>query len=190
MLVPTVRTADTQPHLFVYYTADGYNKTGCYNHDCTAFVQYSTTVTPGNNLAPVSHTSSAQYEIQLQAKLTGGNWWIFYAGKPMGYYPTSLYHGGQLTKHATLVDYGTETTGTTFWPPAGGGAWSSAGWEKAAYVRELYYISSSTATSGTWETLTRQQPNPNCYSVTGPYYSSTAGWGVYFYDGGPGGGNC
>jgi hypothetical protein len=30
---------NTKPCLFVYWTADDYHSTGCYNLSCTAFVQ-------------------------------------------------------------------------------------------------------------------------------------------------------
>ncbi len=45
---------DTNPHLFIYWTADDYNATGCYNLDCTAFVQTSNVFSPGMILSPTS----------------------------------------------------------------------------------------------------------------------------------------
>jgi hypothetical protein len=30
---------NSYPTLFIYWTADGYNRTGCYNLDCSAFIQ-------------------------------------------------------------------------------------------------------------------------------------------------------
>jgi hypothetical protein len=182
---------NTNPHLFVYHTADGYNHTGCYNLSCSDFVSTSKAVVPGANVSPVSVAGGGQYEIQIQVQLYKGNWWIYYAGTAFGYYPTSLYHGGQLSHNASGVDYGTEVTGTTVWPTAGSGQWPNTGWTHAAYVRDLFYINSSL--TGVWETLTPQIPSPHCYSVAGPYwggYTSASPWGYYFYDGGPGGGGC
>ena len=108
---------DTKPHFFIYHTADGYNHTGCYNLTCSDFVQTSSSIHIGSSIGPVSVSGGSQYEIQIQVQFYQGNWWLRYGGTAFGYYPKALFHGGQLTKNATVVDYGTETTGTNDWPP-------------------------------------------------------------------------
>ena len=124
----------------------------------------------------------------IQVKLYRGNWWIFYGTTAFGYYPTGLYHGGQLAQNATQIQYGTEsyTTGAA-WPPEGSGAWPSSGWTKAAYQRNLFWINSSGG--GIWESLSDWITSPSCYNINGPNGGSGA-WTVNFYDGGPGGGGC
>src|SRR5208337_1734516 len=56
---------DAKPHLFIYWTADDYNTTGCYNLTCNAFVQTGTAYAPGMALSPTSVSSGAQYVIEL-----------------------------------------------------------------------------------------------------------------------------
>jgi hypothetical protein len=174
--------------LFIYWTADGYHKTGCYNLTCAAFVQTNTSWAFGAGFTHYSTKGGTQWEFAAQYQLYKGNWWLFLGGTAVGYYPGSIYHGGQLTKHAQEIEYGTESVGTTVWPPEGSGDWSSKGWSYAAYQRNLFYIN----TSGTsvWDTLTPEQPSPKCYTISGPFWSSSSGWGIYFYEGGPGGSRC
>jgi len=177
---------DERSRLFIYHTADGYNHTGCYNHDCGDFVQTNGSVYLGSPFSNYSTTNGTQYEFNLQAQLYQGNWWLFYGTTAFGYYPGSLFHGGQLTQHATNAQYGTETVGSTVWPPAGSGAWPSTGWGKAAYQRDLFYINSSHG--GIYESLSDWNVAP-CYAINGPLTGSGA-WTLYLYDGGPGGGGC
>ncbi|KAL3676520.1 hypothetical protein R1sor_026468 [Riccia sorocarpa] len=69
---------DDYPHLFVYWTRDAYNSTGCYNQACPGFVQTSKNWTVGGSLAPVSVTNGTQYEIQVLVFLDNGTsaWWL------------------------------------------------------------------------------------------------------------------
>jgi hypothetical protein len=174
--------------LFIYWTADGYNKTGCYNLTCAGFVQTNKSWTFGAGFPNYSSLGGAQYEFSAQYQLYQGNWWLFLGGTAIGYYPGSVYHGGQLTHYAQLIEFGTESVGTTVWPPEGSGQWSSKGFSYAAYQRNLFYI--NTSGTGVWDSLTAEQPSPKCYSISGPFYSSSSGWGIYFYEGGPGGNGC
>jgi hypothetical protein len=63
----------------------------------------------------------------------------------------------------------------------------------AAYQRELYYWASPSA-AAYWDSLTAAQPSSNCYTIAGPYWGGwtppSNDWGIYFYEGGPGGYNC
>jgi len=174
--------------LFIYWTRDDYNKTGCYNLDCAAFVQTNSSWHFGGGFNNYSTLGGSQYEFAAQFYLSGGNWWLALGGAWVGYYPGSIYSGGQMAHNAQLIEYGTESVGSTWFPPEGSGDWSSLGWDYAAYQRNLYYI--NTSSSSVWDTLTPAQPSPACYSITGPYYSSSSGWGIYFYEGGPGGTGC
>ncbi|HTQ56484.1 MAG TPA: neprosin family prolyl endopeptidase [Bryobacteraceae bacterium] len=174
--------------LFIYWTRDNYATTGCYNLDCAAFVQTSSSWHFGAGFTNYSAAGGSQYEFAAQFYLYAGNWWLALGGGWVGYYPGSVYAGGQMSHNATLIEYGTESVGSTWYPPEGSGYWSSSGWDYAAYQRNLFYINTSAVS--VWDTLTRAQPSPACYSITGPSYSSTSGWGIYFYEGGPGGSGC
>ncbi|MEU6174227.1 neprosin family prolyl endopeptidase [Streptantibioticus parmotrematis] len=77
-----VNNGDGRPHLFVYHWVDG--QESCYN-GC-GFVQVSHTVTPGMPL-PAGHAGS------FAIRELGGDWWIFYDGHAVGYFPGSLWNG-------------------------------------------------------------------------------------------------
>lgn len=84
------------PRLFIYWTANAYTTTGCYNLDCKAFVQTNKTWVLGGALSPVSTTGGTQYQINMQWKRDSGtgNWWLFLQGSgaqtAVGYYPKRL----------------------------------------------------------------------------------------------------
>ncbi|MDO8122578.1 neprosin family prolyl endopeptidase [Isoptericola sp. b490] len=179
------------PVLFLYWTADNYQSTGAYNLDSAGFVQTNSAWTIGGALSPVSTKGGQQFEMEHAAYLFGGNWWVYAGGTSssdaLGYYPTSLYSGGQMASKATEITYGGETvTSAVGWPAMGSGEFASAGWQQAAYQRNLYYY--PTGGGAQWAGLTAEQPSPACYTLQ--LGAAAAPWGVYFFYGGSGGGNC
>ncbi len=177
---------DEKPHFFIFSTPNDYT-TGCWNSSCGDFVQVA-----GSGILGASLTSSTfggtQYDFSAEYYLYQGNWWLAYQGTWIGYYPGSMYHGGQNTKYAQTMQFGTESVGSTLWPPEGSGQWSNAGFGHAAYQRNLWYF--NTSAGRVWDSLTAFQPSPYCYTIVGPYSSSSSGWTRYFYEGGPGGSGC
>ncbi len=178
---------DERSHFFIFSTPDGYQH-GCWNSSCGDFVQVADSGLLGAPFAHYSSFGGTQYDFSAEYYLYQGNWWLAYQGTWVGYYPGSMYHGGQNTRYAQIIEFGTEGVGTTIWPPEGSGDWSSYGFYYAAYQRNLWYIS----TSGTsyWDSLTASDPSPACYTISGPYSSTSSGWTRYFYEGGPGGRGC
>lgn len=174
--------------LFIYWTADNYAKTGCYNMDCGAFVQVDNSVTIGGSFGAYSTVGGDQQEVTAQFYLYNGDWWLSIDGTWVGYYKGSNYKGGQLTKYAQSIKFGTESVGTTVYPGEGSGYWSNTGWGNAAYQRSLFYF--DTNGDAYWDTLTPANPSPKCYSTSGPLTSSSDGWELYFFVGGPGGTGC
>ncbi len=177
---------DEKPHLFIFSTPDNY-ATGCWNGSCGDFVQVADKGILGASLTS-STLGGAQYDISAEYYLYSGNWWLSYQGTWIGYYPGSMYRGGQNTKYAQSIQFGTESVGSTLWAPEGSGQWSSTGFGYAAYQRNLWYF--NTSASPVWDSLTGYQPSPYCYTISGPYSSSSSGWTRYFYEGGPGGSGC
>jgi hypothetical protein len=174
--------------LFIYWTANNYSGTGCYNLDCGAFVQVNNSWYFGAGWGTYSSYGGAQYDFGAEYYLYAGNWWLALGGTWVGYYPGSLYGSGQLRYNAQLIEYGSESVGSTVWPGEGSGNWASSGWSWAGYQRNVFYLNLSAG--GVWASLTAAQPSPSCYSIAGPYWSSSSGWGTYFYFGGPGGYYC
>jgi hypothetical protein len=182
----------TSSVLFIYWTADDYNQTGCYNLDCAGFVQTSSKWSLGGSWPTYSIPGGKQYEFQLQWKLTGGKWWLFLQGsgrlEAVGYYPGTIYNRGQLTRFAQVIEYGGETVGTTSWPPMGSGGLAGLGYQQAAYQRNIFYL--NVKQTSQWSNLQTVIPSPLCYTSIFFPASSRSSWGSYLYFGGPGGSSC
>lgn len=180
---------NTKPCLFIYWTADAYTHTGNYNLDSKAFVQTNSAWTLGGALSPISTYNGGQWELEFTYYLYQGNWWLYLKGtsykEAIGYYPTSLFKGGQLSRFAQEIDYGGETVGTTSWPAMGSGHFPAEGFGKAAYQRNIFYY--PTTGGGVNSSLTASQSSPNCYKIS---VLSGGSWSPYFYFGGPGGSGC
>jgi len=180
---------DQNSRLFIYWTMDGYKTSGCYNMECNMFYQTSSEMPLGADFGDAYSTVGGdQYEFSAEFYLYEGNWWLNVDGTWIGYYPGSIYKGGQLTKHAQKIQFGSESVGTTMYPPEGSGHFSKDGYGQAAYQRNLFYF--PTNGDAAWDKLTPQNPSPGCYTVSGQNTSTTSGWSVYFLEGGPGGSGC
>lgn len=191
IVLPEYFSADAV--LFIYYTRGNYNRgTGCYNLDCSGFVQINNNWHLGGIWNHYSTTDGTQWGFDLQWKLYSGNWWLFIDYEAVGYYPTSIYNGGQLSKQATVIQYGGEVTKrytTDPWPQMGSGALAANGYEVAAFQNTIFYIPrDENGGVGVWADLTGiDEGFPSCYTfnvVNWPYGGS---WGTYLFFGGPGG---
>ncbi len=180
---------NSKPCLFIYWTADNYNKTGNYNLDKKAFVQTNPAWTLGGALSPVSTYNGPQFELEFAYYLYQGNWWLYLKGtsykEAIAYYPTALFNGGQLATGAQEIDYGGETVGTTSWPPMGSGHFPAEGFGKTCFQRNIYYFAKTGGSVNA--SLTASQPSPACYKIN---LLSGGPWNSYFYFGGPGGTGC
>lgn len=187
---------NTNPNLFIYSTSANYSEdSGCYNLDCAAFVQINNNWVLGGELGPVSTTGGTQYIFRMQWQLHNGNWWLFLKGKgaaqpgvanyhAIGYYPEEHFDGGQLTQHATRIDYGGEVS--SLWEEdetgeMGSGQHAVEGWQQAAYQRTIYYI--DLAQKGQWANLTKVNSTPDCYTADIHNQTATT-WATYLYFGG------
>jgi hypothetical protein len=184
---------DWEPHLFIYYTTNGYAQSGDYlggyNQDVDGWRQVSNSIYPETLAKPLSQLGGTQYTMTIKVQLSAGNWWVRVNGIWMGYYPASLYSPTGLRFQASLVDWGGEvfaspvhpgTTGTDM----GSGRWPSEGWQRAAFINHLQYQS---APGGA---LTPIQgvgfvTNPLCYDLI-TNFGNTGSWGSHLWYGGPG----
>jgi hypothetical protein len=169
--------------LFIYWTADDYNNTGCYNLDCGAFTQTNNNWYFGSGFNNYSSIGGSQYYFSAEYFLSGGNWWLALGGQWVGYYPASIYGGGQMSRNAQIIQYGGEVAALTQWPPMGSGQWSSKGWKYAAYQDDIWYF--DTHSAKWWAGLTLEQPSKHCFTDSFLTYAPTS-----FYFGGPGGKGC
>jgi len=178
--------------LFIYWTANGYNEAapglagaGCYNLSCGAFVQTSSNWTLGGTFP--NYGADGSEEVTLGYEYWYGNWWMYVDGDWVGYYPGSIYNGGQMSSYSTNFQAGGETATASwnnppYYPPMGDVVWAAAGYPWAAYQRFIYYIDGNYYAQS--PALNTYQPNPNCYSISSIGADDTSG--TFFFFGGPG----
>uniref|UniRef100_A0A0E0CDK0 Neprosin PEP catalytic domain-containing protein n=1 Tax=Oryza meridionalis TaxID=40149 RepID=A0A0E0CDK0_9ORYZ len=176
---------DEKTRLFIYWTRDAYDQTGCYNLACSGFIQTNTQVVIGGSISPVSIYGGPQYEYDylVWKDLAGGNWWLQVQGKYVGYWPSSIFTHLQ-TGVADTVEWGGEVNSPRSTTPMGSGHFPKEGFGKASYSKAIQVVDSSNNLKSP-NGVSLIAPLPNCYSVmTGS--SSTTSWGTYIYYGGSG----
>ncbi|XP_059441780.1 protein neprosin-like [Corylus avellana] len=104
---------DNRTRLTAYWTADGFQKTGCYNTECPGFVQVHNEYHLGGYFANISVFDGPQYGFKMtiiQDQETG-NWWLMDDDDyKYGYWPKEIFT--HLATGASYLRYG----GATFSP--------------------------------------------------------------------------
>ncbi|CAO2142889.1 unnamed protein product [Urochloa humidicola] len=176
---------DNNTRLFIYWTRDGYNKTGCYNLRCPGFIQTNNQIAIGGSISPVSIYGGSQYDINIFIRKDpkDGNWWLQVENYVLGYWPSSIF--SYLADNASRILWGGEVfshdAGQTS-TQMGSGHFPEEGLGRAAYIKNIQVIDSSNnikLPNGVDLTAER----PNCYNVQS---SNNSDWGTYIYFGGPG----
>jgi hypothetical protein len=184
---------DWVPHLFVFYTTNGYTQQGDnkggYNQDVDGWVQYSSSIHPEALSSPLSQFGGVQYIMSLKVQLWQGNWWVRVNGQWVGYYPASLYNANGLRSQAGAVSWFGEIVdsgghaGTTR-TDMGNGHWPYEGWQWCAFMNNLRYQSSTGGAMSTYQG-SAWASHPSCYGVE-EHFNNTGSWGSYFWWGGSG----
>lgn len=188
-----IRYNDTaRSRLFIYYTLDNYITTGCYNLDCSGFVQVSNAATLGGAFASYSTPgTTAWYSLRYQLQQNSvGDWWFGFNNTWIGYWPNSLFASTGIKDSAEKVTYGGEIldrrpSGRHTKTDMGSGRTASAGWGYAGYERNLRYVNGprSSPTYSDAGNFVSIITTPSCYDATEQY---DATWGRYMYFGGQG----
>ncbi|XP_047340136.1 uncharacterized protein LOC124943704 [Impatiens glandulifera] len=107
-IVSPRRYGDDQPRLFTFWTRDGYNTTGCYDHDCAGFVQIDFSIQLGQPIFPSTLGGQLTFLTIMVYKDDGedGHWWLDVNGILIGYFPKNLFTS--LSEYADRVDFGGE----------------------------------------------------------------------------------
>lgn len=184
---------DSRSHLFIYYTTGNYQTgTGCYNLDCTGFVQTDSSVPIGGGYTVYSTQGGPQYSFSLASFRDASpphNWWLKYGETWLGYYPNSLFDSQGIASYSDRIDFGGEIVdnqigGLHTTTQMGSGHFPSEGFGHAAYIKKIQYWD----TSGPQFNATGLNPdvtNASYYDLS--LGSSTdSSWLRYFYFGGPG----
>ncbi|XP_071718748.1 protein neprosin-like [Rutidosis leptorrhynchoides] len=179
---------DNNTRLFIYWTSDAYQATGCYNLMCSGFIQTNNEIAIGGSISPISELHGSQYDITILIwkDPEEGNWWMqFGNGKVLGYWPSTLF--SYLTKSASLIEWGGEVVNTAAngqhtTTQMGSGEFPEEGFGKASYFRYMEIVDESNSLRDPKDIgiFTEQS---NCYNVQ---MSTDGNWGSHFYYGGPG----
>ncbi|KAI5068423.1 hypothetical protein GOP47_0016768 [Adiantum capillus-veneris] len=182
---------DSHPRFFIYWTADAYEQTGCYNLLCSGFIQTSNAIAMGASISPWSKDHSSQYDIKILIwkDPEKGDWWMEFGDRVLvGYWPAKLFT--HLRNKATVIEWGGEVAQAI--SPSlprrhtkthmGSGRFAQAGFGHASYFRNVEVVNSENQLE-TISTLSTSADHPSCYNIRAFYNSN---WGNFFYYGGPG----
>ncbi|TVU02699.1 hypothetical protein EJB05_51769, partial [Eragrostis curvula] len=176
---------DNNTRIFIYWTRDAYQTTGCYNLRCSGFIQTSNQIAIGGSISPVSIYNGSQYDINIYIRKDpkDGNWWLQLNSYVLGYWPGFIF--SHLADNASSINWGGEVYSpdanqTT--TPMGSGHFPEEGFGKASYIKNIQVLDSSNnlKSPSNISLIARQ---PNCYNVLN---SNNSDWGTYIYFGGPG----
>jgi Neprosin len=191
---------DSNPHVFTYYTTNGYTQDGDnlggYNQTVAGWVQYDPNVHPGATINGTSVIGGGQAEVTMKYQLWQGNWWFQTQGIWFGYYPGglfSLFFGilPALSNHASWAGFWGEVDSVLADPTQttdqmGSGEFADAGWPYAGYQHNVQV---QTGTDGTMTDLNGfpSAEDSSRYDIVQTMLSGTT-WASYFFAGGPGAG--
>ncbi|XP_022714529.1 uncharacterized protein LOC111274158 [Durio zibethinus] len=176
-----------QTRLFIYWTSDGYQKTGCYNLECPGFVQTNNKVVLGSLLEPVSTYGGSQFDINIfiHKDRQSGNWWLRIQQIDVGYWPGSIFT--TLSDRADRLSWGGEivnlqSQGHHTSTQMGSGHFPSEGFTKASLIRNLRYMDESGSIKDA-ENVEPYVTRPECYYLQ---MGGMKNFGTHFFFGGPG----
>ncbi|RCV38376.1 hypothetical protein SETIT_8G137200v2 [Setaria italica] len=177
---------DRSTRLFIYWTRDAYRRTGCYNLQCSGFIQTNNQIAIGGSFSPVSRYGGSQYEITILIwkDPKGGNWWLQVGNHILGYWPSTIFSYLQIS--ASYVMWGGEVyspyAGQTS-TDMGSGHFPGEGYSKASYIRNIQVVDSFNKLNSP-NVVGLGNKQPNCYNVQSG--TNSINWGTYIFYGGPG----
>jgi hypothetical protein len=205
IVLPSQYGGDYTPHLFTFFTTDGYGEGGDYLGGWDTFqkgwVQVDAHLHPGSTFAPLSAVDGQQKQITIQYQLRDGAWWFAAQGVWMGYYPASLFAKAPapgkpvstvntLGDHADNIGFWGEVFDPDFNPPStqmGSGEFAADGFGWSAYLVNLQTQTGSTGTLADYNGGTGGATNNALYTINA-YPNNVSAWRSYAFVGGPGAG--
>ncbi|KAK9683848.1 hypothetical protein RND81_10G168900 [Saponaria officinalis] len=101
---------DTRTRFFTYWTRDGSQKTGCFDHVCAGFVQTNPDVTLGAAFNDISIPGRSLYffTLRIEKDTRTENWWLtMNRDIQIGYWPATLFSRA-FGQGATILQWGGE----------------------------------------------------------------------------------
>lgn len=191
---------DWLPHLFLFYTTNGYSDSGDdlggYNQDVDGWVQHDDSVYPGAVSAATSVRGGAQFVLRIKFKLWQDNWWFCCGDRWLGYYPARLFMGDEsvfetLGDHADHVHfYGeifdSDAVGGKTRTDMTSGYWPDDGWQYSGYLHNLRVQIDRGGKMDLYDGNSFVSDR-DMYDLD-LHMNSGSNWGSYFWVGGPGAG--
>jgi hypothetical protein len=190
---------DWIPHLFVYYTTNGYSNDddnqGGYNQDVDGWIQHDSSVYPGATFSNISTPDGAQFQIFIKYQFFEGNWWFRVGDLWLGYYPGGLYEGNRsvfssLGDHANRIGFWGEIFDSDDNPgptssTMGSGYWAEDEWPWAGFQKNLKVQVDRAGSLQDYNADSTVVDSPNMYDLE-MHMLSGSDWGSYQWLGGPG----
>ncbi|MBA0827458.1 hypothetical protein Goarm_012240 [Gossypium armourianum] len=177
-------------HYPTYLQKDSYKTTGCFDLQCSGFIQTSSKIALGAAISPISMELGQQYYITIGIYMdeNTNNWWLIFGnGITIGYWPASTLN--VLKNSATMVEWG----GQVYSPNVrksphtktamGSGKFASSLKGNACYMENIAIVDFSTQLQYPPEVTTLAEEN-YCYTALNHQDGSESS--PTFYFGGPG----
>ncbi|KAE9364680.1 DUF239-domain-containing protein [Stipitochalara longipes BDJ] len=187
----------SQPHIFTYFTTNGYastgNNIGGWNQDVSGWVQTDSTYFPGTAFSTISTINGTQYDMTMQYQLYEGNWWLLVIDRFIGYYPGSLFSAATkgsaslANQSDTIYYYGeiAQSEGPVTNSDMGSGDFAETGFGNSGYMHNMYYLDTNGNSFDFNASFSDSDASRYDHRA---FPSSGTAWGSYLYLGGPGAG--
>ncbi|KAI7724584.1 hypothetical protein M8C21_015445 [Ambrosia artemisiifolia] len=158
---------DANTRLFIYWTRDGSKTTGCFNLQCSGFIQTNNKIALGGSVVK-----------------GGDNWWMQVDGETVGYWPKSLF--SHLCESASLIEWGGEVA--NFSPDhhtttqMGSGQLPKQGFRKASYIRNIQTVDESNYLRSP-DNLNTATDDSCSYDIS-KHFKNDDYWGTHIFYGG------
>ncbi|RDL35961.1 Carboxyl-terminal proteinase [Venustampulla echinocandica] len=188
-----------QPHLFTFYTTNGYirdgDNQGGWNTEHTGWVQVDPTIHPGSVFTPLSTDGGAQNNLKIEYALFQDHWWLGVEDRWIGYYPASLFSsissdpasttlaGGSDSIHYYGEVFNSEETLTT--TDMGSGQFANTGYGHAGYILNMTYTNTNNVSTPYNAVFTDTDVTRYTHEA---HLLSGTDMGSYAFIGGPGAG--
>ncbi|CAK8537996.1 unnamed protein product [Lathyrus sativus] len=180
---------DNATHFYVVWTTDNFKNTGCFNLQCSGFVQTNTKNYLGGRFVDTSVIDGQMIDmtISIVQNRETKNWWVTFENDMIGYFPASLFPNTPFLQ----VGWGGRTSNTQGGPspPMGSGRFPiDDKYNHASYFIRIQFQYSSTNTSPENSLIQILSDKPNCFYAK--YFDRNfEDFGYSLQFGGPGG-NC
>ncbi|XP_019101078.1 PREDICTED: uncharacterized protein LOC104785640, partial [Camelina sativa] len=182
---------DSLTRFTVYWTADGYKKTGCYNTKCPGFILVTRDSWLGSSFDRSSIYGGKEiigYQPKIFQDGFSGHWVLKVFDQLIGYWPKELFT--HLNEGASLIRYGgnTFTSPNGISPPMGNGHFPTIDSHKSSQFFHVKVKNWKYQNVDIEDKKARQYSDSyQCYRLS--YWGYVKSSGVSFSFGGPGG-NC